>query len=166
MENSLRIVLWNANGLSNHKLELQNVLQIHKVDIASIKEAHFTIRTMFKIPYYKVYHILHPDDNAHGGAAVIIQSAITHRELLHKQLDKIHAANIQADANPCTFTISMIYCPPRYATSAEEYIAFFQSLGSKFLTSGEWNAKHKEWGVRLITPRGRSPLHATNRQDY
>jgi hypothetical protein len=36
MENSLRILLWNANGLSNHKLELQNFLQIHKINIVLI----------------------------------------------------------------------------------------------------------------------------------
>jgi hypothetical protein len=64
MENSLRIVLWNANGLSNHKLLLQNILQIHKIDIALISETHFTIRAMFKIPDYKVYHIPHPDGTA------------------------------------------------------------------------------------------------------
>jgi hypothetical protein len=40
---------------------------------------------MFKIPYYKVYYIPHPD----GGAAVIIRSAITHHELLYDQSDKI-----------------------------------------------------------------------------
>jgi hypothetical protein len=57
MENLLRIVLYTAKRLSNHKLELQNFLRIHKIDIALISEKHFTIRTMFKIPYYKVYHI-------------------------------------------------------------------------------------------------------------
>jgi exonuclease III len=130
MEYSLRIVLWNANGLSNHKLELQIFLQIHKIDIALISQAHFTTRTMFKIPYYKVYHIPHPVDTAHGGAAVIILSAVTHHELLHHQSDRIQAVNVQVDANPWPFTISAIYCPPRHAVSAEEYIALFQPLRS------------------------------------
>jgi exonuclease III len=129
MENSLRIVLWNANGMSNHKPELQNFLQIHNIYIALISETHFTTRTMFKIQYYKVYHIPHPVDTAHGGAPVIIRSAITHHELLH-QSDRIlvQAANIQVDANPWHFTISVIYCPPRHAISAEEYAVFFQLL--------------------------------------
>jgi hypothetical protein len=101
MENSLRIVLWNANELSNHKLELENFLQIHKINTALISEMHFTTRTMFKIPYYKVYHDPHPDGTAHGGASVIIRSAITYHELLHNQSHKIKAASIQVDANPC-----------------------------------------------------------------
>jgi hypothetical protein len=36
MEKSLRIVLWIANGISNHKVEVQNFLQTHKIDIALI----------------------------------------------------------------------------------------------------------------------------------
>jgi exonuclease III len=126
MEKSLIIVMWNANGLSNHKLELQNFLQTHKIDIALISETHFTSKTVFKILYYEVYHIPRPDGTAHGGAAVVIGSAINHHELLHHQLDKIQAANIQVDTNTRPFTISAIYCPPRNVISAEEYIAFFQ----------------------------------------
>jgi hypothetical protein len=62
--------------------------------------------------------------------------------------------------------ITGIYCPPRRATSAEEDIAFFQSLGSKFLIGGDWNTKYKDWGARLSTPKERNPLHAINRHNY
>jgi hypothetical protein len=120
---------------------------------------------VFTIPYYKVYHISHPDGIAHGGATVIIPSAIDHHELLHNQSDKIQAANIQGDANTRPFTISAIYCSPRHVMSAEEYIALFQPLGTKFQTDGDWNAKHKEWGARLTTPKRRNLLYAINRQN-
>jgi exonuclease III len=85
MTNSLRIVLWNANGLQSHKQELQTFLNIHKIDIALISETHFTTRTMFRMPNYNVYHIPHHDDRAHGGAAAIVRSAISHHELTHHQ---------------------------------------------------------------------------------
>ena len=58
MPTPLRVVLWNANGLSNHKLELQAFLDRHKIDIALISEKHFTSRTVFKIPHY-TYTTLH-----------------------------------------------------------------------------------------------------------
>jgi hypothetical protein len=74
MHSPLRLVLWNAIGLTNHKLELQTFLNINKIDIALISETHFTSRTVFKIPHYNVYHTIHPDDTAHGAAAVIIRS--------------------------------------------------------------------------------------------
>jgi exonuclease III len=74
MNTPLRVVLWNANGLSNHKLELKTFLDMHKIDIALISETHFTSRRVFKIPHYSVCHTIHPDDTAHGGAAVILRA--------------------------------------------------------------------------------------------
>jgi hypothetical protein len=37
MENSLRIVLWNANGLSNHKLNLQNLLHFNRRNLIRLQ---------------------------------------------------------------------------------------------------------------------------------
>ena len=62
MPTPLRVVLWNAYGLSNHKLELQAFLDTHKIDIALISETHFTSRTVFKIPNYTVYHTTYTND--------------------------------------------------------------------------------------------------------
>jgi hypothetical protein len=78
MPTPIRLALWNANGLFNHKLELQAFLDIHKIDIALISESHFTSRSVFKIPYYSVYHTIHPDDTAHGRAAIIVRSSLSH----------------------------------------------------------------------------------------
>ena len=133
MNTPLRVVLWNTNGLSNHKLEFQTFLDKHKIDIALISETHFTSRTVFKIPHYSIYHTIQPDDTAHGGAAVILRNSILHQELLHHQSDKILAVTIQLDAHPWPLTISAIYCPPRHVISTDEYTTFFRSLGSRFL---------------------------------
>jgi len=95
----LRVVLWNANGLSDHKLELQTFLTMYKIDIVLVSETHFTSRSVFKIPHYTVYHTIHPDDTAHGGATVIIRSSIRHHELLHYQSAKIQATTVQLEAH-------------------------------------------------------------------
>jgi hypothetical protein len=125
-------------------MEFQTFLIMHKIDIALISETHFTSRTVLKIPHYAVYHIHHPDDTAHGGAAVIVKNSIPHHELVHYQTDKIQAANIRVTAKPWP------YCPPRHAISTSEYTAFFQAQGTRFLIGGDWNSKHTEWGARLI----------------
>jgi len=67
---ALRLALWNANSLSSHRFELQTFLDMHKIDIALISETHFTSRTVFLLPRYIVFHSIHPDDAAQGGAAV------------------------------------------------------------------------------------------------
>lgn len=37
---------------------------------------------------------------------------------------------------------------------------FFQALGNRFIAGGDYNAKHHQWGSRLITPKGRQLLQA------
>jgi hypothetical protein len=45
--NSLLILLFNANGLKNHVNELQLVLQKKRIDIALISEKNFTKYSCF-----------------------------------------------------------------------------------------------------------------------
>ncbi|PNF35987.1 hypothetical protein B7P43_G02293 [Cryptotermes secundus] len=165
LHNSLRIVLWNANGLISHKLELQTFLNIHKIDIALISETHFTTRTVFKVPNYKVYHIPHPGDRARGGAAVIIRNSISHHELTHHQNVKFQAANVKVNVKPWPLIVSAVYCPPKHAISSEEYVEFLETYGSKYIIGGDWNAKHTQWGARLTTTKGRNLLEAMNRRN-
>jgi hypothetical protein len=78
MTNSLRTVLWDANGLTSHKLELQTFLNIHKIDIALISETHYTTRTMFRMPNYNVYHIPHTEVRAHVPlSSSVVEALIT-----------------------------------------------------------------------------------------
>jgi hypothetical protein len=99
-------VLWDANGLKSHKLQLQTFLNIYKIDIASITETYFTTRTMFRMPNYNIYHIPHPGDGAHGCAAIIIRSTISHHQLIHQQNKKIQAASVKVDLTPWSLTLS------------------------------------------------------------
>jgi len=157
---ALRLALWNANGLSSHRLELQTFLDIHKIDIALISEKHFTSRTVFRLPRYTVVHTTHPDDTAHGGAAVVIRSSLRHHEQLRLQTKELQAIAVHLEALPWPLTVSAVYCHPRHAPSSATYAVFFQSLGPNFLVGGDWNAKHTTWGARLTTPKGRPLLSA------
>jgi len=56
MAKFLRIVLWNANGLAQHKEEIQLFLQQKKIDILLISETHFTKKSYFKMPHYNTYY--------------------------------------------------------------------------------------------------------------
>jgi hypothetical protein len=60
-------------------------------------------------------------------------------------------------------TLSAVYCLPRHAISSKEYIDLLESYGTKYLIGGDWNAKHTQWGARLITPTGRNLLEAMHR---
>ena len=148
------------NGLSSHRPAFQTFLDMHQIDIALVSETHFTSRTVFRLPRYTVYHTIHPDDTAHGGAAVILRSSLRHHELLRVQTNALQAIAVRLEALPWPLTVSAVYYPPRHSPPAADYAAIFQSLGPRFLVGGDWNAKHTAWGARLTTPKGRTLFHA------
>jgi hypothetical protein len=117
------------------------------------------------MPNYNVYHVPHPDDRAHGGASIIIRSAISHQELIYHQNKNFQAASFKINLNPWSLKLIAVYCPPRHAISSAEYVELFESYGSKYLIGGDWNVKHSQWGARLITPKGRNLLEELNKQN-
>ena len=76
MQISVRIGIWNANGLSNHTRETETFMQLHHIDIFLISETHFTDKSYFKIKGYDVISCNHPSNRAHGGSAILVKSSI------------------------------------------------------------------------------------------
>ena len=82
MAKSLRLAVWNANGIINHKEDyLQFFLQDQLIDVMLISESHLTDKSYLKIPVYKFYHANHPDNTAHAGSAILIKSTLNHYQL-------------------------------------------------------------------------------------
>jgi exonuclease III len=71
---SLSIILFNANGLKNHVNELKSVLYDKRINIALITETHFTKYSYISIPGYILLKSNHPDGTAHGGVAILIKA--------------------------------------------------------------------------------------------
>ncbi len=64
---TVRIAVWNANGLAQHCREIINFLHDEKIDIMLISETHFIEKSFFKVQNYEIYDTKHPDGTAHGG---------------------------------------------------------------------------------------------------
>jgi homogentisate 1,2-dioxygenase len=60
-------------------------------------------------------------------------------------------------------TISAVYLPPKYSVKEEQLEYFHNNLERQFIAGGDYNAKHTNWGSRLITPRGCEVLKAMER---
>jgi hypothetical protein len=123
-------------------------------------ETHFTEQNyvLVNIPNYITYATNHPDGRAHAVSVIIIRKEIKHHKLAKYEIDHIQATNISIvniedwDGN---LTISAIYCPPCYTIKKKQYDAFINSLGHRFMVGGDFNAKHQNWGSRLINPKVR-----------
>lgn len=155
MDKSIIIALWNANGLAAHHQEVELFLKIHKIDIFLISETHFTERSFFKIHNYNVYHTQHPDGTAHGGTAVIINKKIAHFEMEKYEKDHIQSTAVGIRDLNGTIVVAAVYCPPKHSITKDRFLNYFATLGNRFIIGGDYNAKHLQWGSRLITTRGR-----------
>lgn len=111
-DNSLLILLFNANGLRNHAHELETVLNNKRIDIALISETHFTNNSKIYIPCYKLINTNHPDNTAHGGVAIYyVKSSITYHPLPGFSQDFCQSCSIQIKLNYTCFTIAAIHSP-------------------------------------------------------
>jgi len=107
MANFLRIVLWNANGIIQHKEELQVFLQDQLIDMI-ISEPHLTDKSYLKLPGYKIYHTNYPDNTAHAGTAILIKSTINHHQLHKYEKDYLQATSIRVKTLPYEINVSAI----------------------------------------------------------
>lgn len=142
MNQFLRFGLWNANGLVNHKQELQAFIIHNKIDVMLISETHFSDRSYFKIPNFTLYHTNHPGNVAHGGSAILIKNLIAHYELPKYQFNYLQATSIVIEDRTGPLTVSALYSPPRHNVICQDFTDFFNTLGPKFLAGGDCNAKN------------------------
>lgn len=110
MDQSLRIALWNANGMSQHQQELKTFITNNNIDIILISETHFTSRNFMKIPRYDIYDTKHPSGRAHGGTAIIIKRTIKHHELIKYEKDFLQATSVVVEDWCGPLTLSAVYC--------------------------------------------------------
>jgi hypothetical protein len=151
----IRIALWNANGLQNHKDELTLFLTQNKIDVMLISENHFTSKSHFTIPGYVTCTTNPPADKDHGGTAILIKRSIAYTELPRYAKPELQASIINVQGPHRTIIIAATYCIPRYNLKVSSFETFFLSLEKRFVVGREINSKHSLWGSRLDTTKGR-----------
>jgi hypothetical protein len=160
MNNTLKIMAWNANGLPHRQQELEIVLHSERIDVCLVSETHLTNQSFIKIKGYKFYHTVHPDNTGKGGSAVIVRENVQHTEELEYRTEEIQATVISLKLRRYTVAVTGIYCPPKHALKCQDYLKFFKHLGKRFIIGGDFNAKNTHWGSRLTTTKGRELLSA------
>ena len=103
-----------------------------------------------------MYTTNHPAGTARGGTAVIIKDKISHTCNEEYRTPHIQSTSVSVQTSIGVITITAVYCPPRHLIKMEQYTHFFNSLGSRFIAGGDYNAKHTVLGSRLISPKGRA----------
>lgn len=166
MQIGLVIAEWNANGVLNHVNEIEYFLKTNLIDILLVSDTHLTQKSYFKIHGYDIIQTNHPDDRAHGGAAVIIKSTIKYEVGESFSEPYLQATGVTITCNHSKIDIYSVYFPPRFSVKCEQFNKFFKSIGNSFIVGGDFNAKHTWWGSRLINPKGRELYKCISSNHY
>lgn len=162
----MRLALWNANGLSQHRNEVEVFLKNNQLDMVLVSETHFTDRSYFNINGFNIIRCDRPDGTARGGSAIIIKSSIIYEEQPQYSTIGIQATIIKIKIGGRPVIISAIYCRPRDQLKEADYKTLFDNMDGAFIAGGDYNAKHTWWGSRLCTTKGRELLNCIRRNNY
>lgn len=160
---SLKIIAWNAGGLSSTKaLEFGVTLKELQIDIALISETHFTKEQRWLFQGYKMYNSRHPSNNARGGASVIVKQNIKHSLINIIEDEKFQTVVIEVESAIGSFNLAAIYSPPRHTITNLDYSNLIDRLGNRFLIGGDWNCKNVRWSSRITNVKGKNLEEAIN----
>jgi hypothetical protein len=129
-----------------------------------ISEAHFTDKNYLKLPIYTVCHTNYPAGTARGGTAIIIKTTKEHHLQSSCKQDFLQATSVSAEDSNESLTISAVYLPPKHAIKQEQLEEFYSSNEHLLIVGGDCNAKHTDWGSRLISSRGREILRTMKKK--
>jgi hypothetical protein len=133
MRGMLTVLEWNVNGLLQKLQELQLFLDKQKIDMRLLAETHLTNQSYIKIKAYQVYHMVHPQNTARGGSAVLIKDNMIHLEEAKYATDEIQATVVTVKTKRKAITFAAAYCPPRYNLKKTDYLNFLSSVGERFM---------------------------------
>jgi len=160
---TLRIAVWNANGLNQRTQEINLFLRTYNIDVLLVSETHVTDRSHINIPHYAIYHIPHPDKKADGGTAAIVRRNLKHHLATAYSEENIQATSIVLEDQMGEVTVTAFYNRPKHNIKTIEYEQFFRTLGHRFIAGGDYNAKNTYWGARTTKTKGRE-LHNAMRK--
>ena len=136
------------------------------MDICLLSETHCTSRSPLRVPGYVSHRTDHPDDSAHGGTAVLVRQQLSHHPLPPICTESLQSTSISVNTFHFPLSLSAVYCPPNKPLTEALLLNHFQSLGPRFVSGGDYNAKHPRWGSRLANPRGRLLNHILNSKHF
>ena len=151
--NCLRLMQWNANGISGKMTELLTFLHINNVNIAAIHETKLTSKTKpLKTPGWAAVR-LDRHKSKGGGLLMLIKDTIPFvvnntAALLQSADPRLEQQGISiAMTNRHQLHIHNIYIPPRSSCSAghNASITHLLSNNEMSLIVGDINAHHSRW---------------------
>jgi hypothetical protein len=147
---ALRLAFWNANGVRGTKIELDNFLAQHGVDVCLLNETHLDPGQAFRFANI-VFHRTHRSTKG-GVTAVLVPRGIEYHPLPVPGLRHLEktASEIKLAGKPTKIlAVYLSLCRPLIKS---DLTACFNG-GLPVLMAGDLNAKHVDLNSPLTTVR-------------
>jgi hypothetical protein len=151
---TLRLAYQNADGVRGRKLELEQFLSEHGVDIFLLNETYLLSGRALRLANYVCHRTDSPTPE--GGTAIFVRQGIDHYAM---PVSGLH--HLEAIAVHLVFATRPVKLVAAYLSPTRPLIEsdLSECLSGVFpvLMAGDINAKHTEWSSRPTTARGYHP---------
>lgn len=167
MDRSLRIVHWNAQGLSRKLRLLRVFLSEHKVDVMLISETHLRSSDKCRLPNYHTYRRdeVTEQGQAYRGLAVLVKRNVVHQPLDEARIESFYALGIVVNAAGEELRVFAAYKPPSTRLRVAEVRSLLDSPAPTII-AGDFNCKNRAWNSLRDSPDGRRLLDDAEHHGY
>lgn len=153
---SIKICIWNANGLRIARNELAVFIDKHDIDVVLISETRLKNNHLDpKIHGFSLYRTDRANGQSGGGTAIYVRKSIKHFAIPSAQTEHLENTGVTIFTSRCQIQFFACYNPPSKSLLADDLNVIFNPFQT-VIAAGDFNAKHSEWGCRASNTRGRS----------
>lgn len=156
----LKVLHWNANGITKNVIELYNFIEQHHIHVACLSETF--LKSHMKLPSHPdfIIHRLDRNDRPKGGVAIIIRRNIKHCLLPHLNTKLCESLSVEILLeNGSKIQISSVYMPggTRHSPISTHYrndIRMLTTSQTSFFVCGDFNSRHRHWNCNRANQAG------------
>ncbi|GBP67644.1 RNA-directed DNA polymerase from mobile element jockey [Eumeta japonica] len=162
---SLRVMHWNAGGISGKTQDLRTLVQSQDIHVVLLGETKLRSRQELWLPNFFVYRRdeVSPHGIAYRGTAVLVRRDVVHGGLELPDFINTRTLGIRVGAAGTELRLFAEYRPPGTRFCPSDIRTIFEDHTPTILV-GDLNAKHTVWGWRVVSPAGRQLLQ--DAEDY
>ena len=151
---TLCITHWNAEGVQQKKLELQQFLKTQKIDVCCIQETHLNNMHRFSIWGYEI-HRVDQADRPKGGVLTLVKTSIPSTEVQRSEKADMEYITMKLILPDRNLTICNLYSPPNKAINLQ----ILQPNSEDWMIVGDFSSHSPSWGYPSIDAKGEEVEH-------
>jgi endonuclease/exonuclease/phosphatase (EEP) superfamily protein YafD len=161
----LKVVPFNANGITRQHYELSKQLHTSRTDVALLLETHLKPHERFCITNYHIYrNVRHTA--AKGGNAIAVRKAVPHNYVeISPPLISIGTTGVSIPVGKKEILLAAVYKSPSRDWSDTD-IDELLGLRNKAVLAGDLNATHPAWNSQIANIAVTRILNLQDKSDF